>query len=91
MPHQDGRRVSQETFARKIGVHWVTVSAWERGKARPTLTNLVAVAEATGQPLSFFTEESGAGDDEEEGDLETALLSALKRYVDYRLGQRGSE
>lgn len=60
----NGRRVSQASFSERLGVHWVTVSNWETGKATPSLENLMAIARETGKPLSFFTD----GDEDEEDD-----------------------
>ena len=71
MPHERGRRISQEVLSRKLGVHWVTVSAWERGKATPTLENLARIADVTGRPVTYFLDE---GEDDEE--------AALRQIVD---------
>lgn len=54
MPHENGRHISQATFAEKLGVHWVTVSNWERGKSPPTVKNVQAISVLTGKPLDFF-------------------------------------
>jgi transcriptional regulator with XRE-family HTH domain len=62
MPHENGRVVPQMAFADKVGVHWVTISQWERGKQAATLANLRRISEVTGKPLEFFT---GDADDEE--------------------------
>lgn len=60
MPYENGRWISQATFADKLGVHWVTVSNWERGKSPPTVRNIQAIATVTGKPLDFFlAEEAG--------------------------------
>lgn len=34
---REGLGLTQEEFARKIGVSWSTVARWERGKAKPSL------------------------------------------------------
>lgn len=80
MPHENGRGVSQATFSHKIGVHWVTVSNWERGKGVPSLDNLMAISVVTDKPLSFFTD----GDDDEEDEAALRRLAALliERQVD---------
>lgn len=60
MPWERGKQISQATFADKLGVHWVTVSNWERAKSPPTLSNLRAISDLTGKALDFFLlEESG--------------------------------
>jgi transcriptional regulator with XRE-family HTH domain len=79
MPFENGRRVSQETFARKMKVHWVTVSSWERGKSQPTSENLVQIAEKTGKPIEFFF-----GDDEDE---EAALRRVVEEFTDVLIGR----
>lgn len=61
MPFEHGRRVSQETFATKLNVHWVTVSSWERGKHPPSAEHLARIAALTGKPIEFFF-----GDEEDE-------------------------
>lgn len=70
-------RVSQQHFADRLGVHVVTVSSWERGKAQPTIENLTAIAETTGKPLSFFV----GGDDDDEDD-ERALRVIVTMLVE---------
>ncbi len=62
MPFENGRRVSQATLARKIGVAVMTISQWERGKAQPTVAHLIHLAETTGHSLESFL---GDEDDEE--------------------------
>lgn len=81
MPFDNGRRVSQQTLADRIGVHVITVSQWERGKSAPTVANLMAIADATGQPMEFFT---GDSDDEEESEQKLrALISLLMERNQY--------
>jgi transcriptional regulator with XRE-family HTH domain len=80
MPHENGRGVSQATFSNKLGVHWVTVSNWERGKGVPSIENLMAIAAVTEKPLAFFTD----GDEDEEDEEALRRLAALliERHVD---------
>ena len=60
MPFERGKQISQATFAEKLGVHWVTVSNWERGKSPPTVKNVKAISALTGKPLDYFlVEEAG--------------------------------
>lgn len=75
----NGKRMSQQALADRIGVHVITVSQWERGNASPSIANLAAVAEATGKPVAYFM----GDDDEEEDDL--ALRRLAHQLVD--LGQ----
>ena len=47
MPKENGRPISQATIAQRAGIHWVTLSNIERGKARnTTLETLGRLAEA---------------------------------------------
>jgi transcriptional regulator with XRE-family HTH domain len=81
MPYENGRRISQESFSRKLGVHWVTVSSWERGHSVPGTANLVHIAEITGKPLSFLT---GGGEDEEEAAEQMRIERGLEILDDLR-------
>ncbi len=81
MPLDNGRRVSQQALADRVGVHVITVSQWERGKSAPTVANLMAIADATGQPMEFFT---GDSDDDEESERRMrALISLLMERQQY--------
>lgn len=82
MPFEHGRRVSQQALADRIGVHVITVSQWERGKSAPTVANLMAIADATGQPVEFFT---GDADDEEAAIRMAALVTHLMERHQYDL------
>lgn len=77
MPLENHRKVSQQSLADRVGVHVITVSQWERGKARPTIDNLAAIADATGKPMSFFM---GEGDDDEED--EQAMRAIVLKLVE---------
>lgn len=70
--------MSQQALADRLGVHVVTVSSWERGKAKPTVDNLAAIADATGRPLTYFM---GEGDDDEEDEraLRAIVLTLVER------------
>jgi transcriptional regulator with XRE-family HTH domain len=73
--------VSQQALADRVGVHVITVSQWERGRSAPTVANLMAIADATGQPVEFFT---GDSDDEEEAEQRMAdLISLLMKRDQY--------
>lgn len=79
-----GRRPSQQWLADRIGVHVVTVSSWERGKSAPTVANLIAISEATGKPMEFFT---GDSDDEESEQRMRQLISHLMERDHYDLAE----
>jgi len=78
MAHENGRGVSQAVLSEKLGVHWVTVSNWERGKGIPSIDNLMGIAAVTEKPLSYFTD----GDDDEEDE------EALRRIAGILIERR---
>ena len=49
----------QRELASEVEVEPITVSRWERGATTPDLDVLRLVAEATGQPLSYFVTDEG--------------------------------
>jgi transcriptional regulator with XRE-family HTH domain len=49
-------RLTQEAFARLVGVSALTPSKWERGVMTPNLESIERIAAATGHPVEFFTE-----------------------------------
>ena len=85
MPFDNGRRVSQQDLADRVGVHVITVSHWERGKSAPTVANLMAIADATGQPMEFFTGDSD--DDEESEQRMRDLITHLMERQQYDLAE----
>lgn len=46
--------LTQEGFAEKIGANMYTVSAWERGKANPTIESLIDICNAFGCDLDYL-------------------------------------
>ena len=48
---------TQADLAERVGVGTSSVSAWENGQDAPSLDNLMSVAEATGQSVSFLVAE----------------------------------
>lgn len=64
LPTVGTRPVSQAAVADKAGIHWVTLSNIERGKAANiTLETLGRLAEALGvDPMSLTAEDNGASD-----------------------------
>lgn len=69
---------SQSQLAQRIGAHPTSVSDWERGINAPSSRHLIAIAEATDKPLSFFAAD---GDDDEEDDLTRVLYDAAGRIA----------
>lgn len=45
------QNLTQEDFAERVGVSQGVVSHWLSGKKRPSLDNLLAMAEVTGHPI----------------------------------------
>lgn len=78
---EHGKRFSQQVLADRVGVHVITVSQWERGKSSPTVANLIQIADATGQPVEFFT--GDADDDEESEQRMRELISLLMSREQY--------
>jgi len=50
--------LTQKSLGQKIGVIQTQISNWINGYSNPSLKSLKKIAEATGKPLSYFTEES---------------------------------
>lgn len=50
----------QKHLAAEVEVEPITISRWERGATTPDLDVLRLVAEATGQPLSYFVDQPGS-------------------------------
>lgn len=48
---------SQQTLAQAIGVSDKSISAYEKGRATPSIDKLKKIATSTNQSLNFFTEE----------------------------------
>ena len=49
--------LSQQQLGKAIGVSDKSVSAYEKGRAMPSIDKLKKIAVSTHQPLNFFTEE----------------------------------
>lgn len=58
-----GRPMTQAALAQRLGIHWVTMSNIENGKARVSLELLERIAEETGKSRDYFL-----GDDDEEAE-----------------------
>jgi putative transcriptional regulator len=53
---RDSRGWKQKELAAAVHVEPGTVSRWETGRHLPDLDVLMLIAEATGKPLTYFTE-----------------------------------
>lgn len=76
------KKISQEDLAEKVGVSRMTVYKWESGTSVPNYANMQALARALETTVSFFTDETSFGCDEEEekrkAQGKTRLRLALK-------------
>jgi transcriptional regulator with XRE-family HTH domain len=63
-------RLTQHDIEREVGVSRRTLSSWEHDKTSPTVDHLLAFAEATGFPATWFVE-----------GLESERSSLIARYV----------
>jgi transcriptional regulator with XRE-family HTH domain len=50
--------LTQQNFAKKIGIGESMISQWLSGKVTPSLSSLKKISKATGMPLNFFLENS---------------------------------
>lgn len=66
------KKISQEDLAEKVGVSRQTVYKWESGTSVPNYANMQALACALETTVSFFTDETSFGCDEEEREKESA-------------------
>lgn len=83
LPKNGKRHVSQATLAGSAGLHWVTVSNIERGKAaNTTIDTLGRLAQALGCEIGdLLSDENGqpTSDDDEE---DPAMREAYRLFVD---------
>ena len=66
------KKISQEDLAEKVGVSRTTIYKWESGTSVPNYANMQALARALETTVSFFTDETSFGCDEEEREKESA-------------------
>lgn len=66
------KKISQEDLAEKVGVSRTTIYKWESGTSVPNYANMQALARALETTVSFFTDETSFGCDEEEKEKESA-------------------
>lgn len=74
-------KISQEDLAEKVGVSRTTIYKWESGTAKPNFAKLQALARALETTVSFFTDETSFGCDEEEREKESARESEIALSV----------
>lgn len=83
LPKNGTRHVSQATLADRAGLHWVTISNIERGKApNTTIDTLGRLAQALGCEIGdLLSDENGHADSDDEED-EPAMREAYRLFVD---------
>lgn len=75
------KKISQEDLAEKVGVSRTTIYKWESGTAKPNFANMQALARALETTVSFFTDETSFGCDEEERERESARENEIALSV----------
>lgn len=79
------KEISQEDLAEKVGVSRMTVYKWESGTSVPNYANMQALARALETTVSFFTDETSFGCDEEEREKESARENEVALSVENEL------
>lgn len=79
------KKISQEDLAEKVGVSRMTVYKWESGTSVPNYANMQALARALEITVSFFTDETSFGCDEEEREKESARENEIALSVESEL------
>ena len=82
---RNSKKISQEDLAEKVGVSRTTVYKWESGTSVPNYANMQALARALETTVSFFTDETAFGCDEEEREKESARGSEVALSVENEL------
>lgn len=75
------KKISQEDLAEKVGVSRTTIYKWESGTAKPNFAKLQALARALETTVSFFTDETSFGCDEEEREKESSRENEIALRV----------
>lgn len=75
------KKISQEDLAEKVGVSRTTIYKWESGTSVPNYANMQALARALETTVSFFTDETSFGCDEEERERESARENEIALSV----------
>jgi transcriptional regulator with XRE-family HTH domain len=76
--------LSQTQLARAVETSERNIARWERVDrlTNPSGKYLIAIAEATGQPLGYFLNDDGAAEDEEDEDSAVReLLSSVRKII----------
>lgn len=74
--------MTQTALARAINTSERNIVRWETDRNAPRFEHVVAIAQATGQEVGYFTEASAApDDDDEESDPVADLMAAIRRLV----------
>lgn len=79
------KKISQEDLAEKVGVSRTTIYKWESGASVPNYANMQALARALETTVSFFTDETSFGCDEEEREKESARENEIALSVGSKL------
>ena len=79
------KKISQEDLAEKVGVSRTTIYKWESGTSVPNYANMQALARALETTVSFFTDETSFGCDEEEKEKESARENEIALSVGNKL------
>ena len=79
------KKISQEDLAEKVGVSRMTVYKWESGTSVPNYANMQALARALETTVSFFTDETSFGCDEEEREKESSRENEVALSVENEL------
>ena len=79
------KKISQEDLAEKVGVSRMTVYKWESGTSVPNYANMQALARALETTVSFFTDETAFGCDEEEREKESTGENEVALSVENEL------
>lgn len=79
------KKISQEDLAENVGVSRTTIYKWESGTAKPNYANMQALARALETTVSFFTDETSFGCDEEERERESARENEVALSVGSKL------
>ena len=79
------KKISQEDLAEKVGVSRTTIYKWESGTSVPNYVNTQALARALETTVSFFTDETSFGCDEEEREKESSRENEVALSVGSKL------
>ncbi len=75
--------MTQQNFAKKIGLGESVISRWLKGDRQPSITSLKKISEATGKPLKYFLESSENDSSPDEKDIK--ILQLEKEILELKL------